>query len=336
MEPRRSERQGVMRLMVTTLLVAVGSRAFLITTAVPPRQQHALQSKLQHQPYRPQHLPRRSARYCAGLRDVCAMQQGTAGASGLSATLPVDAAVTRTEALSGFFQAVLLSTAVLTNPPDSSSDGLGVVDDLLADCPSTPTCVSSQDDRPYPFMEPWSYDGPFERAMSRLRNYLEFNGAKVIASSPRYLRVEFEARNAIPASVDDAEFYFTPGDALVQFRCARRNGPTDFGANRRRMDGIRQALKFESIPVLRNRKRALFFGESPIDSFGPSFGMADPSVIYGDADPMSPPFETPSEALREVYGEGGGGADRPAWWGKPLAEAGGFADWRQMPSPAAA
>lgn len=26
------------------------------------------------------------------------------------------------------------------------------------------------------------------------------------------------------------------------------------------------------IPVLRNRKRAFFFGESPIDSFGPSFG----------------------------------------------------------------
>lgn len=43
----------------------------------------------------------------------------------------------------------------------------------------TPTCVSSQDDRPYPFMEPWAYDGPFERSMSRLRNYLEFNGAKV-------------------------------------------------------------------------------------------------------------------------------------------------------------
>lgn len=43
----------------------------------------------------------------------------------------------------------------------------------------TPTCVSSQDDRSYPFMEPWAYDGPFERSMSRLRNYLEFNGAKV-------------------------------------------------------------------------------------------------------------------------------------------------------------
>lgn len=43
----------------------------------------------------------------------------------------------------------------------------------------TPTCVSSQDDRPYPFVEPWAYDGPFERAMSRLRSYLEINGAKV-------------------------------------------------------------------------------------------------------------------------------------------------------------
>lgn len=32
------------------------------------------------------------------------------------------------------------------------------------------------------------------------------------------------------------------------------------------------ALRHSQIPVLRNRKRALFFGESPIDSFGPSFG----------------------------------------------------------------
>lgn len=70
---------------------------------------------------------------------------------------------------------------------------------------------------------------------------------QVVASSPRYVRVEFDAGKALPASVDDGEFYFTPGDALVQFRCSRRNGPTDFGANRRRMDGIRLALNFESV-----------------------------------------------------------------------------------------
>lgn len=71
--------------------------------------------------------------------------------------------------------------------------------------------------------------------------------SQVIASSPRYLRVEFESAQVISSSVDDAEFYFTPDDALVQFRCARRNGPTDLGANRRRMDSIRLALNFESV-----------------------------------------------------------------------------------------
>lgn len=72
---------------------------------------------------------------------------------------------------------------------------------------------------------------------------------QVVASSPRYLRVEFEALDALTSSVDDAEFYFTPGDALVQFRCARRSGFTDFGASRRRMDNVRIALQFESVSI---------------------------------------------------------------------------------------
>ncbi|CAM9154366.1 unnamed protein product, partial [Hapterophycus canaliculatus] len=189
-----------------------------------------------------------SSRFCSRSPEYLSEKQGPAGASGLSATLSVGDAATRAEALTGFFAAVVSAATVLAaDAPGANSDGLGVVDDLLADCPSTPTCVSSQDDRPYAFMEPWAYEGPFERSMSRLRTYLESGGAKVIASSSRYLRVEFEAPKAFPASVDDAEFYFTPGDALVQFRCARRNGPTDFGANRKRMDSIRIALKFESV-----------------------------------------------------------------------------------------
>lgn len=73
----------------------------------------------------------------------------------------------------------------------------------------------------------------------------------------------------------------------------------------------------------------LLFTRTPFMSFFfLTLRQMDPSVIYGDKDPMSPPFETPSGALRERYGNGDGGADRPAWWGKPLAVAGGFADYR--------
>lgn len=69
----------------------------------------------------------------------------------------------------------------------------------------------------------------------------------MVGSSPRYLRVEFNEKAAFSPAVDDAEFYFTPGDEIVQFRSARRNAPTDFGANRKRMDSIRIALNFEAV-----------------------------------------------------------------------------------------
>lgn len=38
-------------------------------------------------------------------------------------------------------------------------------------------------------MEPWAYEGPFERSMSRLRSYLEINGAKV-----GYMRCSCQSR----------------------------------------------------------------------------------------------------------------------------------------------
>jgi hypothetical protein len=61
-----------------------------------------------------------------------------------------------------------------------------------------------------------------------------------------------------------------------QFRSARRRNKSsgsmfgDFGANKNRMEKMRIALGWEKVPVLRNRKRALVFFESPFDTFGPS------------------------------------------------------------------
>lgn len=124
MEPRAARKEG-MRVLVVALLLAVAARAFLIPT--PPlgqQQQQSILRKEQHQQQRP---PRRHPTRAAGVL----ARKGTSGAGGLSATLPIDA-VTRTEALNGFFAALVLSTAAVVPP----SDRLGVVDDLLADCPS--------------------------------------------------------------------------------------------------------------------------------------------------------------------------------------------------------
>jgi hypothetical protein len=35
------------------------------------------------------------------------------------------------------------------------------------------------------------------------------------------------------------------------------------------LEDLRMQLGFEVVPILRNRQRLFFFGESPFDSFGP-------------------------------------------------------------------
>jgi hypothetical protein len=36
------------------------------------------------------------------------------------------------------------------------------------------------------------------------------------------------------------------------------------------LEAVRIRLGWEEVPILRNRRRALFFGESPFDEFGPT------------------------------------------------------------------
>ena len=119
-----------MRVLVVAFFV-VAAQAFLqFAPAVVQQRQHATALVVPHQPHRTTRRAKTLAHH----------QQGASGAGGLSATLPIDA-VTRAEALNGFFAAVVLSTTtaaavVADTSTEPSADRLGVVDDLLADCPS--------------------------------------------------------------------------------------------------------------------------------------------------------------------------------------------------------
>lgn len=125
---------------------------------------------------------------------------------------------------------------------------------------------------------PWVADGSLADSRAALTRVLTKLGGEIIANDgDRYLRAEFRSSNVLGLpTVDDAEFFFTPNDVLVQFRAARRGDiPSDFGANRRRLEKIRIALGWEKVPVLRNRRRALVVVESPLDSFGPPMQFTD-------------------------------------------------------------
>ena len=91
----------------------------------------------------------------------------------------------------------------------------------------------------------------------------------------RYLRVKFIDRASGEPSL--GEFYFTPNDTTVQYRVGSTGGRFQSSLaslrNMERCELIRNQLRYLKIPVLRNRSRSLFVGESDFDSFGPGSAM---------------------------------------------------------------
>ena len=168
---------------------------------------------------------------------------------------------------------------------------LGVWGGLLADCPhginKGAGCASSQDDTPGNFAEPWDYSEStnldWETQMQRLVLALDVvatkrgDQVKVISQINRYVRVVFTDGKTLERST--GEFYFTPDDTTVQFRVGSMLDPSSPTAaistlssmkNLDRCESIRKQLGYLKLPVLRNRQRRFFFGESNLDTFGQS------------------------------------------------------------------
>ena len=114
-----------------------------------------------------------------------------------------------------------------------------MADESLKPCPDSPNCVSSlaQDDKHH--IAPMNYGGDRESARLRLLAVLsQFENTEIVEDTAPYLRVT--VTSAVLRFVDDVTFFFDDENALIQMRSASRSGYYDFGANRRRLEGIRQ------------------------------------------------------------------------------------------------
>ena len=211
-------------------------------------------------------------------------------------TLP--ASVARRAVLS--FALAAIAPANNNRPAIAAEDSsLWPKDGLFANCPQQDICVSSQDDRPQSWDNPWVFEGSNTDAYAKLKKFIEkkLNGRITAGDGERYMMVVFEDKSPIgTTTIDDAEFFFAPDDTLVQFRSSRRGdgAMSDFGANRKRLERARIALGWEKVPVLRNRRRALVVVESPLDSFGPALY----TDVYSDTDPVAGAFKPPTAAER--------------------------------------
>jgi uncharacterized protein (DUF1499 family) len=140
----------------------------------------------------------------------------------------------RTKALAAVLPALLLYACATAKPA-----ALGVVDGRLAGCPSAPHCVSSQEKGSWHAVAPAPYTGGRDEARRRLVAIIRsMPRAEVVAESTDYVRAEFTSERL--KYVDDVEIYLDDRGKLAHFRSSSRSGWYDFGANRSRIETIRE------------------------------------------------------------------------------------------------
>lgn len=131
---------------------------------------------------------------------------------------------------------VLALMSALSRRPDN----LGVHDGRLAACPATPNCVCTQADDDHR-IAPLAFTGSAAEAHARLKTVLASQPrTRIVTETPTYLHVE--CTSPLFRFVDDVEFLIDEKGSVIHFRSASRTGYSDLGANRARMEAIRQAF----------------------------------------------------------------------------------------------
>jgi uncharacterized protein (DUF1499 family) len=136
----------------------------------------------------------------------------------------------------------LASSILMAGCTGVRPSGLGVKDNKLAPCPSSPNCVSSQAGDQEHFVPPLAYAADTPATMANLKKIiLGMKRSRIVTETGNYLHAEFTS--AIWRFVDDVEFYADENARVMHVRSASRLGTSDFGVNRKRVETIREAWK---------------------------------------------------------------------------------------------
>ncbi|MEM7207416.1 MAG: DUF1499 domain-containing protein [Pseudomonadota bacterium] len=109
-------------------------------------------------------------------------------------------------------------------------------------CPDTANCVCSCEERESHRVDPIGFDGDTAPAMRALLTIINAqNGSVVVTQTHNYLHVTFKSR--LIGYVDDVEFLINENTKKIDVRSASRIGQGDFGANRKRVENIRNQFQ---------------------------------------------------------------------------------------------
>jgi uncharacterized protein (DUF1499 family) len=137
---------------------------------------------------------------------------------------------------------VILRFFLLGASSKAASPELGLQDGRLAPCPRKRNCVSSLAKGRAHRIAPIAAAGPLDEAMMRAREAIaSTSGSRVVEIEGEYLRAEFTSR--LFGFVDDLELLWNPAQEIFDVRSASRVGHGDLGANRRRVEALRERIE---------------------------------------------------------------------------------------------
>jgi uncharacterized protein (DUF1499 family) len=125
-------------------------------------------------------------------------------------------------------------TACAGEPPTN----IGIVDGQLTACPDSPNCVSSYTDTSDEEHSIAAIDATLDQIEAVL---VSLDEANIVEAGSDYIYAEFTSR--IMGYVDDVEFLLDNTNGMIQVRSASRLGHSDLGANRKRIEAIRNAIQ---------------------------------------------------------------------------------------------
>ena len=138
--------------------------------------------------------------------------------------------------------ATFLLCICMTCCSDTKISAQGIKEGVLAPCPDSPNCVSTQAEDTKHHMDPISYTGTLEQARQRLLKVISsMRRARVMVDKGNYIHVVFTSM--IFRFKDDVEFAFDDRNKLINFRSASRVGYSDMGVNRKRMEEIKKRFE---------------------------------------------------------------------------------------------
>ncbi len=127
---------------------------------------------------------------------------------------------------------LLIGTAAMAGNPATAAS--------LADCPNSPNCVSSQASDPDRQVAPLKGGDSAVEARRRLTAVLD-SLPRVSWTAPSEQRIEAQFTSLIFRFTDDVVFEIED-DGSIQVRSASRIGYSDLGANRSRVEMLRERL----------------------------------------------------------------------------------------------